>query len=461
MKVTNTTGLSSEFVYRPTRRRFLHTALNLSAAATVLPLLMPRTAEATVGTGDIAPHKIKFITPDGRDSGTKMVFVFMQGGLSFFDTFDPKTHSTIKGPFGVVPTASKEVKFTEPLTPLAKHANKFIVINNLRSSDSDHDRGAAIVLTGSSKVSDGSFYADSIYTNPFIEFSNLLTEQASKDVGYVVLHQSTKDSGSSGNGRLWDKPWGAIKHNAPETVYSAYDTKSGHFVNPFRGDKDFPIDRFRARMKLLELLSSNGHTLVGDSVDRRDRAYNKASSLIDGDFNRSFDLVDESATALVKYGDSQVGKQFLLARRMLERGARVVAVNDGNYDHHTEIESNMNLMIRKFAQGLSALLDDIEKMDEKIFVVIATEFGRTPVINLGKGRDHWPGAFGLVIAGNDIDGGRVIGKTNDKGDIVGNAYDSSLTGETVMNLLGLGRFETRGEVVTSKRFPYIDIKNAG
>jgi len=461
MKVTNTSDLSNRFAYRPTRRRFLHAAFGLPVAATLLPLLMPKTAEATVGTGDITPHKIKFVTPNGKDPGTKMVFVFMQGGLSFFDTFDPKTHSTIKGPFSVIPTAAKEVKFTEPLTPLAKHANKFIVINNLYTNDSDHDRGAAIVLTGSSKVVDGSFYADSIYTNPFIEFSNLLTEQASKDIGYVVLHQSTKDSGSSGNGRLWDKPWGAIKHNDPETIYSAYDTQSGQFANPFRGSKDFPIELYRERMKLLELLSASGHTLVGSSVEKHDRAYGKANSLLDGDFNKSFDLVDESATALVRYGDSQVGKQFLLARRMLERGARVVAVNDGNYDHHTEIESNMNSMIRKFAQGLGAFLDDIEKIDDKVLVVIATEFGRTPVVNLGKGRDHWPGAFGLVIAGNHIDGGRVIGKTNDKGDIVGSAYDASLTGETILNLMGLGRFETRGEVVTGKRFPYIDIKKAG
>jgi len=452
---------SSQFVYKPTRRRFLHAALSIPIAAGLIPSFTSP-AQAETGTDNVPPHQLKFITPGGHDPRTKVILIFMQGGLSFFDTFDPKTASKIRGPFNPISTAAKGVQITEPLNPLAKHMNKFLIVNNLHTNISDHDRGASIVYTASPRVEGSAFYAPTTYTNPFIEFSRILTQQASRDIGYVVLHQSTTDINSNlfgqneREGRSWSQPWGALKHNDPETIYSSYDTNTGIFTNPFRGG-NLPIDTFRERMKLLEMLKSRGHTLVGDSVDRYDKSHHKAASLIDGDFNQSFDLGSESQELLLKYGDSKIGKQLLLGRRMLDRGARVIVANDGNYDSHNLIEKNMRLMIPNFAQALSALLDDIEHMNEKVYVVITTEFGRTPVITASKGRDHWPQAFGIIIAGNDIKEGRVIGKTNDDGIIVGDTFDASMTGETILNLMGLGRFEMRGDVVTSKRFPFIDL----
>lgn len=447
---------ADHYIYNPNRRRFLHAAFGAAGAATLMPLFAPGKASAAVGSGEVKPHELKFITPDGKDPGTKMVVIFMQGGISNFEMFDPKTSPKIRGPFKQIRDGNgSPLPMTELLRPLARHYDKLIPINNLSSSEGDHDKGAGIVLTTSSKMEDGSFYADSIYTNPFIEFSRMLSDQASSDVGYVVLHQSKLDN--DGRGRLWDKPWGSIKHNDPETVYSAYDLKSGQFANPFASGTKIPISRFRERMQLLEMMQQSGHSLIGESVDKKDRAYRKANSLIDGDFNHSFDLSKESA-ALYRYGDTQVGKQFLLARRMLERGARVVVVNDGNYDNHANIEKDMGKMVPRFAKGLAAFMDDIEKMDEEVVILMATEFGRTPKINLGAGRDHWPGAFGMLIGGNNIKGGRVIGKTDDDGKIVGDAFDSSLVGETALNLMGLGRFEKRGEFTTDIRFPFIDIE---
>ncbi len=461
-------------VYNPTRRKFIQAAFALPVAATILPLLMPFTADAAGGTDDVPPHALKFTTRDGKDPGHKLVIVYMQGGLSNFDTFDPKTHDSIKGPFKQIDTASRNIKFTEVLEPLARHANDFLVINNLRTNFGEHTQAAAKLLTTSGQVVGSGFLAPTVYKNPFVEFSDLLTNEAAGQVGYVVLHQNTYDRHSYN--RVWDTPWGGINHDDPVAVYAPYDTNTGTFTNPFSNSTNVSASRYRERSQLLEAFDNSGHVLVGASVNRHNRAYAQARSLLGGQFNQTFDLNREPLQIRERYGDSKVGKQFLLARRMLESGARVIVVNDGNYDFHWGIKEDSEIMLPPFSRALSAFIDDIKQRgNEKVYIAIITEFGRDPRVNTGgretvdgnsvqqpPGRHHWANAFGMVIISNDhrsIGAGRTIGRTNNNGEPVGQAFDSSLTGETLLELLKIGRFEKRGEVVTGKRFPYIDIIN--
>ena len=124
----------------------------------------------------------------------------------------------------------------------------------------------------------------------------------------------------------------------------------------------------------------------------------------------------------------------------------------------------MELRGKPFAKGLNALVEDIKvRFDNKVFIVIISEFGRTPRINISNGRDHWPNAFGMTVICNDkneIDGGRTIGHTNNSGEIIGgNALPSSYVVDTLLDLMKVRRFEKRGEVVTGVGFPYIDVLN--
>lgn len=468
MRITPATGncAGNQFVYNPTRRRFIHAFLSTAAVAPLIDLFSPGSARADGINDDAAvpAHRIKFTTRSGRDEGTKVLLLYMQGGLSNFDTFDPKTHDSIKGPFKSIETKAKGIHITEPMSPLARHMDKFIVLNNLFGGNGFHDKGAALVMTGSSQTEGTSFYVPAVYTNPLVEFSQMLTNASSDDVGYVVLHQSSDDI--FGYKRHWDEPWDGLKPKEPETIYSPFDTKTGLFVEPNFTNKDIPSGRVKERMELLELIEQGaGHSLVGKSVDKHDMSYRKAKSLMFGDFKDSFRLESEPAESLKRYGDSKIGKQLLLARRMLEKKTRVVVANDGNYDHHGGIEGNMNLMIKPFSQALAAFMDDIEKIDNKVYVVMVTEFGRTPMINHERGRDHWTDAFGMVIAGNThamkhLGGGRTIGATDNDGKIIGGkaaGFHASMVGETILQLMGLGRFEMRGDVVTSKRFGFIDL----
>ncbi len=463
--LVDNSGFNAKFVYKPTRRRFLHVA-GASLAATLVDSILPNSAKAASTTSVVPPYALRFTSSDGKDPGHKMIVIYLQGGFSNVDAFDPKASS----PFRVINTEVNDIKFTEILQPLAKHTSNFVVINNLHSNETLHDEGAAFLLTTKKDVAGDS----AVHQNPFIDFAELLNRESRGEIGYVVLHQNTIDT--HGFNRDWEKPWGALKHDEPMTVYSPYDTNTGSFTNPFSGGARIPISRFRERAELLDAFDSQGHVLVGDSVERHNRSYRQAMGLLDGDLSNSFNLGKEAIQTREKYGDTKIGKQLLLARRMLERGARVVVANDGNYDHHWGIKKNMELMAKPFSKALDALIEDIKiRFNEKVFIAIVTEFGRTPTFNRGglqavngqmvlqePGRDHWPYAFGMVVICNDkneIDGGRTIGQTNNSGEIVGNAFPSSLVADSLLNLLKIGRFEKRGEAVTNMRFPFIDIVN--
>lgn len=463
----DTTGVNSQlpFVYKPTRRRFLHAVAGMSLAAPFFTSFLPESFASVNEEGVLPPHNLRFTSRDGRDPRHKLVVVFMQGGLSWEDTFNPKPSS----PFRQIDSNCPDIKLTELLNPLAEHMNNAIVINNLYGGDGFHDFGAALAMTGSGRVRNRDFYAEVLSPNPFVEFSRMLTNESSSNVGYVVLHQSSADS--NGFDRSWREPWNALKPNDPETIYSAINTETGDFTDPIGNNGEFDRGRFRQRMRLLEVLDSHGHTLTGQSVERRTRSFRTATNIIDGDIHTAFNLRAELPETLARYGNSKVGKQMLLTKRMLHSGVRVVAANDGNHDLHYALREDMPGKIRPFAQALSALLTDIKTTmrDQNIYVAVVSEFGRAPTFNHGgivgrrpvfvtPGREHWTRAFSMVIFGNQIRQGRKIGETDRNGNIVGDSYHSSLVGETLLELLKVGRFETRSGAPTNNRFPFIDIR---
>ena len=129
----------------------------------------------------------------------------------------------------------------------------------------------------------------------------------------------------------------------------------------------------------------------------------------------AFDIDREPEKLREAYGMTSIGQCCLLARRMVESGCRFVAVENGHWDtHRKNTYSLRDLLCPSFDQAIPALLNDLEDrgMLDDTLVVITTEFGRTPRINELAGRDHWPNAFSIVMAGGGVQGGQVIGKTD-------------------------------------------------
>jgi uncharacterized protein (DUF1501 family) len=131
----------------------------------------------------------------------------------------------------------------------------------------------------------------------------------------------------------------------------------------------------------------------------------------------AFDLSQESAAIRAAYGDHRFGTGCLLARRLCEHGVRSVEVTLGGWDMHNEVMDGLRETVPVLDQAFSALITDLHQrgMLDETLVVLASEFGRTPVINRNAGRDHHPLAFSVVMAGGGIRGGNVYGRTDENG----------------------------------------------
>jgi uncharacterized protein (DUF1501 family) len=155
---------------------------------------------------------------------------------------------------------------------------------------------------------------------------------------------------------------------------------------------------------------------VGKQVRSLDTFYEKAFNLMSSpEARKAFDIQKEPEKVREAYGMTSIGQCSLLARRMVEAGCRFVAVENGHWDtHRKNTYSLRDLLCPAFDQAIPALLNDLQDrgMLEKTLVVVTTEFGRTPRINQLAGRDHWPNAFSILMAGGGVHGGQVIGATD-------------------------------------------------
>jgi hypothetical protein len=174
--------------------------------------------------------------------------------------------------------------------------------------------------------------------------------------------------------------------------------------------------RMEARRSLLSAVDSHFKELEsGDALDAMDSYYQRAYALISSQAAReAFNISAEPDDLRDRYGRSAMGQRLLLSRRLVEAGARFVSVIDGGWDHHEKIKQAMEGRVPPLDQGVATLIADLESRGllEQTMVVLSTEFGRTVRINKDGGRDHWPKAFSVVLAGGGIKGGVIHGKTD-------------------------------------------------
>ena len=168
--------------------------------------------------------------------------------------------------------------------------------------------------------------------------------------------------------------------------------------------------------------------------------YDDAVRLMESNDLKAFDLKDESESTRESYGSDNFGQGVLLARRLVERQVRFVEVQLGGWDTHQNNFSRVPERCSILDQALSALLDDLSKRGllEETLVVLATEFGRTPNINVNEGRDHYPKAFSCMLAGGGIKGGQVWGKTDKEGrEVIDQKVEIPDLNATIAYTLGL------------------------
>ncbi|MGI9428706.1 MAG: DUF1501 domain-containing protein [Bythopirellula sp.] len=339
-----------------------------------------------------------FVTPQAR--AKSVIHIFLNGGLSAQESWDPKPLSPIeyRGELQAIQTKLSGVQFSELLPKTAQVADKFTVIRSLTHGEAAHERGQHNMMTG---------YRPS----PALQYPSL---------GSVVSHEfgprkdlppyisiPSKPNPFAGSGYLSSAyaPF-AVGDDPARANFQVRDLNLPGNVNQQRYDR---------RLAALEIANERfNERAASDAVTSMNAFYERAFSLIGSPSAReAFDMSKESKQSKDRYGRNQAGQRMLLARRLVEAGARFVTLSYGGWDHHQRITAQMKRSMPAFDQGFAALLGDLDErglLDETI-VMVSSEFGRTPKINDQAGRDHWSKVFSVAVAGGGIKRGAVVGSS--------------------------------------------------
>lgn len=365
-------------------------------------------------------------TTDPTPKAKSVIFIFMAGGMSHLETFDPKPYAPIeyRGELGSVKTKDGDV-FGGQLPRLASISNKFTAIRSMTHGEAAHERGTHNMLTG--------YRPSAAIMYP--------------SMGSVVSHEL---------GSRQDLPPYVSIPNAADpylgtgylsSAYGAFSVGGEPSAKNFKvRDLNLPggvtPERMERRKTLLAEVDAHFKSMEqGDVLEAMDSYYQRAYALISSQHAReAFNLAAEPDAIKDEYGRSAIGQRLLLARRLVEAGSRFVTVIDGGWDTHEKIRDALRGKLPPVDQGVATLLNDLERRGllESTLVVLSTEFGRTVKINTDGGRDHWPKAFSVMLAGGGIKSGLIHGKTDPRGaEPIDKPVSPESLAATIYNQLGI------------------------
>jgi uncharacterized protein DUF1501 len=334
------------------------------------------------------------------------ILLWMQGGPSHIDSFDPKPDAPaeVRGEFGAIATALPGVRFCEHVPRLAMIADKLAIIRGHDPKNGSHGTADHLMMSGHK-------------FNPALPFP-CYGSVVAKERGFV-------------GGML---PFVQLGRYVDRRFNGGIAGFLGDEFNPFEVPEDPSAKVFRVRdlavaddaeRKRLD----RRYAMLGDleayqrrvedsavPVKARDTFYEKAHGIITSPAaKKAFDVAAEPPATRDRYGRTQLGQSCLLARRLIESGVQFVTVTDGGWDTHTDnFKSLRDRLLPRVDQGLSALVEDLDQrglLDETL-VVWFGDFGRTPKVNPTAGRDHWSTAGVALMAGGGLKVGQVVGRTN-------------------------------------------------
>lgn len=320
-----------------------------------------------------------------------VIYIYMSGGMTHLDTFDPKEDKEVQGPTEIINTNVDGIRFGQHLTGLAKKADSIAVLNSLTSLTGAHAQGKYLQHTSYRKI--GSIVHPSLGSWA----ARLLPKEGSLPNNVLINPES-------------DHPLGGYlpPFTSPLPITNPANAKD---IFALKYDKGL-LDK---RLAALETLNSNFSSKTKETKAYRD-FYGEAFKVLNSDDTKVFDISQESKETSEKYGNNRFGQSLLLARRLVESGITFVEVTNGGWDTHTQNFDRLATKLPEVDKGISTLIEDLKQrgLYEDTLIVVATEFGRTPKINVNVGRDHHPRAFSGMMASGKING-KKIGKTDDKG----------------------------------------------
>lgn len=346
-------------------------------------------------------------------SKKSVILVWMHGGPSQLDMYDmkPLAPKEYRGPFSPVRSNLPGLDVCELLPEHAKVMDKCTVIRSFSHGNGDHWAAAHWMLTGRL----GSTGSDRKPRQPSMGAvaSHLLGPTQRGSLASVNMN----DGGFGFHGGAWL----GVNYNPFRYGEFSYGNEAGRL--PTGDHKSFSLvdglseKRMMNRVALQQQLDS-----VRKSVDRN-RTFDQMDSVnqqaldivLSGRVRKAFDVSEEPEPLRAKYGKGW-GEQALLARRLIEAGVRYVSLNTGYFDDHGNIERALRDKLPRHDKAVGVLIQDLADrgMLDDTLVIVAGEFGHTPRINANAGRDHWPQAQSILLAGGGYKHGQVIGATNEK-----------------------------------------------
>ena len=365
------------------RRQFLGGAMG-AGAGTFLGLFRPEFLYASSGP---------LATADS------VILLWMSGGQSHLDTWDPKPGTENGGPTRAILTAAKGIKISHHLPRIAKSMRDISLIRSLTSSEGSHERATYLMHTG--YVPAGGVQHSTLGSVAWKAKGKINPELPA----YVSVGGKTWPAGFLGSSyapfQVRD-PDDATRNSKPHRRVDAKHFQSR--LKLLRGfDEKFATDR-------------RGEAVIKAYADHYEAAY----AMMKSRSVAAFDLKKEPAAIRQRYGDTFFGQGCLLARRLVQVGVRFIEVTLGGWDMHQGLFDSIGDRCNTVDRAFSALLWDLDRVDklDRTLIVLCSEFGRTPKINKDTGRDHWPRVWSAALAGGGIVGGRVVGKSTAGGEEV-------------------------------------------
>jgi hypothetical protein len=404
------------------------------------PALLARRARATTG----APRK----------PARAVLLVFLTGGPSHHDTFDPKPNAPteIRGEFGALPTRVDGIQICEHLPELARRMDRLALIRSMAHLNPGHLPATHWVLTG--------------HPMPGLPLNSGADKIRSRtdwpSYGAAVSYFRPRTDGVPGavnlptylqeGPLLWPGQYAGCLGPAFDPWQIRDDPSKPDFrVENLSLPAGFALERLQARQTLLSRVNAAQSRLEALAESRTLDDHQRAAfhMLTSGRFGQAFRLEQEAPATRERYGRHLFGQSLLLARRLVEAGVPVVQANMGivqTWDTHTSNWRRLReQLLPPLDRGVSALLDDLRErgLEDEVLVVITGEFGRTPKIStLGDdpnpGRDHWPDVFSCALSGAGVRGGQVIGASDAQGAYPDSqAYTPDDLGATLYHVLGI------------------------
>ncbi len=322
-----------------------------------------------------------------------LITLWMGGGQSQLETWDPHPGTKIGGEVGSIKTKIPGLEMSDLLPRMAEQIDAMSVIRSLTSKEGDHERGTYFVKTG--------WRPDPTLTHPAL--SAILAHDLPDKKVEIPQHVSLNANNLAARGGFLGDQIDAFKIFDP-----------GRSVQNMKARVD--DKRQKRRLANLDVIGRSfakgreipaKETLHADMIQR-------ALTMMSSEQLAAFEIRSEPSATVNAYGDTRFGRGCLVARRLVETGVRAVEVILDGHDAHVNNHEGQKTQARILDPAFASLVKDLKERDllDSTIVLCISEFGRTPRINPAGGRDHWPNGFSCVLGGGGLASGLVIGETS-------------------------------------------------